>query len=88
MVVILASQKHDSSIISETKRQKFNLRILPCISTLPAKVALRRTGMQVALRIEKQSRVSNANVCDTVQIYTRKIIVQGNTLPPNSRSED
>jgi len=60
MIVILASHKQDPSIISEAKRQKFNPRILPCISTLPAKVALRRAGRQVALRIEKLRRVSNA----------------------------
>ena len=62
MIVILASHKHDPSIISEVKRQKFNPRIFPCISTLLANIALRRTGRQVALRIEKLSRVSKATV--------------------------
>jgi len=65
MIVILAPHKHDPSIISEAKRQKFNPRILSCISTLPAKVALRRTGRQIALRTEKLRRVSNATVTVT-----------------------
>jgi hypothetical protein len=59
MIVILASHKHDRNIISEAKRHKVSPRILPCISTLPANVALRRTGRQLALRIDTLSRVSH-----------------------------
>ena len=88
MIVILASHTHDPSIISEAKRQKFNPRILPCISTLAAKVALRRTGRQVALRRETKPRFKRDCDCDTVQIYTGKLIFQGNTPPPTSGSED
>ena len=71
MIVILTSHKHDTSIISEVMRQKFNTRILPCISTLLANTALRRMGRQIALRIEKLSRVSNATVTVTPYRFIR-----------------